>query len=80
METGRINCFLDLFSTQAVAEKGLGWYQEKFESCQKIVIICTKQSRKTQENNYGESMFYENTCIVYRVKPKFSFGPSNMPD
>lgn len=58
MQTGHIYCFLDLCSTQDVGKKGLKWYQEKFESSEKVVIICTKESKKIEEHDYDESMLY----------------------
>ena len=61
-----------MVSTQEIGRLGgLVWYQKTFESCEKIVIICTKESKEIQENNFGESMFYESILLCYvRIKKK----------
>ena len=61
-ETGHIKCSLDLCSTKEIAVAGMGWYEEQLKNCEKIVVVCTKESKKTYyENIYGQGMLDKST-------------------
>ena len=65
-ETGHINCFLDLCSTKEIAINGIQWYENKFKTCGKIVVICTKESKNTYYNGHGM------LCTYYFISNLFT--------
>ncbi|XP_028406763.1 uncharacterized protein LOC114529196 [Dendronephthya gigantea] len=48
--TGRVKPFLDLCSVNECRQLGFTWYLEKFQQCRKVVVICTKEAKKTWED------------------------------
>ena len=67
-ETGRINCFLDLCLTTKISTFGMKWYEQKFQDCEKIVVICTKESKNTYEDFYGKGNYVllKRFCYLFK--------------
>ncbi|CAB3985794.1 interleukin 17 receptor A2 [Paramuricea clavata] len=73
--TGHIKCSLDLCSTKEIAVAGMGWYEERLKNCEKIVVVCTKESKKTYYENIDGQGSNTNMCkSAFRFVLKMILG------
>ncbi|XP_046853299.1 uncharacterized protein LOC124446499 [Xenia sp. Carnegie-2017] len=74
--TGYINCHLDLCSTGPCTE-GLDWYENKLETCEKVVIIFTNESMNQDPRmNIQLSSF---KFVLRMIKGQIAHGNNNKP-
>ena len=57
-KTGFIEVKVDFWFTNAVAERGMRWYEDMIKECDKIIVVCTKDGKRMRDRNEQKTGLY----------------------